>query len=73
MYKTGGLNVLKLNFEIDEDFDFPATFLSSLWQLRTEKKKVELFKIRTDFEAQVRLLRESRLTQTTEMIINIFD
>ena len=70
-------DVLKLNFEVDEDLDFPivwctATFLSSLWQLRTEKKRVDLFKIRAELEAKVRLLRESRLTQTTEMILNIF-
>ena len=40
-------DVLKLNFEVDEELDFPivwctATFLSSLRQLRTEKKRVEL-------------------------------
>ena len=71
-------DILQLNFDDNEEMDFPivwciATFLSSLWQLRADKKRVELIKIRSDMEAQVRLLRESRLTNTTDMISNIFD
>ena len=70
-------DVLTLNFDSNEDLDFPlvwctATFLSSLWQLRADKKRVELIKIRTDLEAQVSLLRESRFTKTLEMLSTIF-
>ena len=70
-------DILNLNFDVQEELDFPlvwctASFLSALWNLRTEKKRVELIKIRAEMEAQVRLLRESRLIKTTEMISNIF-
>ena len=70
-------DILNLNFDVQEELDFPlvwctASFLSALWNLRTEKKRVELIKIRAEMEAQVRLLRESRLIKTTEMISNIY-
>jgi hypothetical protein len=69
--------ILTLNFEPSEDFNFPiiwsiAHFLSSLWQLRVEKKKVELIKIRTDMEASCRLLRDSRLLHTNDILNQIF-
>ena len=70
-------DILKLNFDVAEELCFPlvwctATFLSSLWHLRLEKKTVELIKIRADMESKVRLLRESRLTTTSDMLSNIF-
>ena len=69
--------ILTLNFEATEETKFPliwsiAHFLSSIWKLRVEKKRVELVKIRTDMEASVRLLRESRLLQTTEILSILF-
>ena len=69
--------VLTLDYDIEESLQFPlvwitASFLSSLWQLRQDKKKVELIKIRADLEANCRLLRESRLTSTTEVLNQIF-
>ena len=71
------LDILQLNFDLDEELNFPivwctATFLSSLWLLRSDKKKVELFKIRADMESKVRLLRESRLLKTSEILSTIF-
>ena len=69
--------VLTLNFQPADHLTFPivwsiAHFLSSLWQLRVEKKRVQLMKIRTDMEASCRLLRESRLTHTAEILNQIF-
>ena len=69
--------ILAINFQTEEQLLFPlvwttASFLSSIWQLRVEKKRVELIKIRADLEASVRLLRESRLTSTMEMLSKIF-
>ena len=69
--------VLSLNFLPPEDLNFffvwsIAYFLSSMWQLRTDKKKVDLIKIRTDMEASIRLLRESRLYQSTAILNLIF-
>ena len=66
-------DILTINFQTEEHLIFSlvwitASFLSSLWQLRVEKKRVELMKIRTDMEASVRLLRESRLTNTIEVL-----
>jgi hypothetical protein len=69
--------ILTLDYTIEEELQFPivwttATFLSTLWQLRVEKKKVELIKIRSEMESSCRLLRESRLAKTTEMLSQIF-
>ena len=54
--------VLTLDYDIEESLQFPlvwitASFLSSLWQLRQDKKKVELIKIRADLEANCKILR----------------
>ena len=70
-------DILRLNFNSEEELNFPlvwcaATFLSSLWKLRTEKKTVELFKIRSELEANCRMLRESRLEVTSSMLSQIF-
>ena len=69
--------ILTLNFDPPEDYSFPvvwsiAHFLSSLWQLRAEKKQVQLIKIRSDMEASCRLLRESRLHKTNDILTKIF-
>ena len=69
--------ILTLDFEIEEDLHFPivwitATFLSTLWQLRADKKRVELIKIKAELEASCRLLRESRLAKTNQIMTQIF-
>ena len=69
--------VLTLELEAVEDQQFPlvwciASFLSTLWHLRSEKKRVELIKIRSEIEANCRLLRESRLVKTKEILAQIF-
>ena len=69
--------ILTLNYQIEEEFQFPivwttAAFLSTIWNLRTEKKRVELIRIRAEMEASCRLLRESRLNKTSEMLSQIF-
>ena len=69
--------ILTLNYTVKEDLQFSmvwttVAFLSTVWNLRTEKKKVDLIRIRAEMEASCRLLRESRLTKTTEMLSQIF-
>ena len=69
--------ILSINFRTEEHLLFPlvwttASFFSSLWQLRVEKKRVELIKVRAEMEARVRLLRGSKLTNTIEMLSKIF-
>ena len=69
--------ILRLDFHVQEDHLFPmvwttASFLSTVCQLRTEKKRVELVKIRSELEASCRLLRESRLNKTLEILTKLF-
>ena len=69
--------ILTLNINTSDELSFPlvwtiAHFLSSLWQLRAEKKRVELIKIRTNMEASCRLLRDCRLIKTAEVLSQIF-
>ena len=69
--------ILTLNFSIEEKLQFPivrttAAFLSASWNLRIEKKRVDLIKIRAELEASCRLLRESRLDYTVEVLSQIF-
>ena len=69
--------ILTLDYDCQEDLSFPITwktahFLSSLWQLRVEKKAIQLIRIRSDMEASCRLLRESRLAGTSDLINQIF-
>ena len=69
--------ILTLDFSSEEEFQFSmiwitASFLCELFQLRVDKKRVELIKIRSELEASCRLLRESRLDNTIEMLSQIF-
>ena len=61
--------ILTLNFSM---IWITASFLCELFQLRVDKKRVELIKIRSELEASCRLLRESRLDSTIEMLSQIF-
>ena len=70
-------NILTLDFQTPEENFFPlvwntASFLSSLWQLRVDKKRVEMIKIRSEMEASCRLLRESRRVATMRILQEIF-
>ena len=70
-------NILTLGFDHTGEDSFSivwtiAHFLSSVWQLRVKKKPIQLFKIRSDMEASCRLLRESRLEKTSELLKQIF-
>ena len=70
--------ILTLDYEFEEDQQFAivwvtGTFLSALWQLRVEKKRVELIRIRSEVEASCRLLRESSLNKIEETLNQIFE
>ena len=69
--------ILTLDFDCQEEQSFPVTwaiahFLSSLWQMRVAKKAIQLIKIRSEMEASCRLLRESRLEKTSDLLSQIF-
>ena len=57
--------ILTLNFELSADLQLPitwsiATFLSSLWSARADKRKVSIYAVRSEVEAACRILRESK-------------
>ena len=69
--------ILTLEFNSTEDLKFSITwssgqFLFSLWPLRAAKKSIQLIQIRSDMESNYRLLRESRLAETTAVLNLIF-
>ena len=69
--------IISHDYEFEKEMQFAivwvtGSFLSALWQLRVEKKRVDLVKIRSEMEANCRLLRESRLEKTTEVLAKIF-
>ena len=65
--------VLTLNFEMEDQMEFPlvwltSNFLRKIWDLRKEKKRCDLFRVRADLEAKVSLLRESRFSESAIII-----
>ena len=65
--------VLTLNFEMEDQMEFPlvwltSNFLKKIWDLRKEKKRCDLFRVRADLEAKVSLLRESRFSESAIII-----
>ena len=69
--------IMNLDYDFEEELHFSivwttGTFLSILWQLRVDKKRVDLVRIRSEMEASCRLLRECRSQKTTEILEQIF-
>ena len=65
--------IINLDYDFEEELHFSivwttGTFLSILWQLRVDKKRVDLVRIRSEMEASCRLLRECRSKKTTEIV-----
>ena len=72
---TARIMTLDYDFEEEQHFSIVWTtgnFLFALWKLRVEKKRVELISIRSELEANCRLLRESSLNSITEILSQIF-
>ena len=66
-------DVLTLNLEMDDPMELPSVWLISgvlqkIWDLRKEKKKCDLIRIRADLEAKVSLLRETRYKESAKII-----
>ena len=73
--------LLRLELDIDEEVRLPlvwlvATVFSAIWQLRLEKKQVQLFEVRAELEAKINLLRETRYSGSAikldELVENFF-
>jgi hypothetical protein len=72
------IKILTLDYDVTESLEFPLTwitvsFLSSLWSMRTDKKKVCLFKIRSDLEANCRILQETKFQNQNILTSQVVD
>ena len=59
------IKVLKLHLQLDSDLELPVVwFLSaswlSIWETRKSGRRPELYQVRSDLEAKVSMLRETR-------------
>ena len=65
--------VLRLEIDVDEGLELPLVWLvaasfSALWKLRVEKTKTTLFEIRSQLEAKINLLRETRYSNAASIL-----
>ena len=65
--------VLTLNFDVDKQMELPLVWLTSyilqkIWDSRKEKKRCDLVRVRSDLEAKVSLLRETRHSESEKTI-----
>jgi hypothetical protein len=73
------LQLLTLDFETEDSLEFPlvwviASSLSSLWAARKERRRVELYNIRSELEASCALLRKTSFTNEetrTDVILSL--
>ena len=73
--------ILTLNFQVETSLEIPitwviASYLFSIWSLRSEKKQITQYKIRSDLEASCRILSETRFinisTSVREILNSLF-
>ena len=67
---------LLLDFKIDHTLQFSVVwlagnFLMNIWNARSDKKQIRLYKIRADLESRASLLRESRYSDNGEIILEM--
>ena len=66
-------HILTLNFSVEEEKELPVVwvttnFLQKIWELRKEKKRCDLIRIRAELEAKVNLLRETKFSKSADII-----
>ena len=73
--------LLRLDFQVEEDLELPAVWLigsvlNTIWNLRQSSTKVRQYLVRSQLEAEINLLRETRFadaaTKIEELASNIF-
>ena len=69
-------NALLLNFEIEKSMEFPIVWFlavtwKNIWDARCDGKKPELYKIRSDMEARIALLRTTRSYENDAIMMEI--
>ena len=65
---------LRLQFETDESLEMPIVWVLSvswmnIWDLRQSGKRPQLYNIRSDLEAKISLLRETRRHANDDLMI----
>ena len=68
--------ILTLNFQVETSLEIPitwviASYLFSIWSLRSEKKQITQYKIRSDLEASCRILSETRFINISTSVREI--
>ena len=62
-------SLLRLDLHVDPDLELPlvlfiSTVLSSIWNLRQSNSRVQKYLVRSQMEANINLLRETRFAST---------
>ena len=71
-------SVLRLELNVEEDLELPlvwllATVFISIWKLRIDKSRVQLYEVRAQLEAKINLLRETRFRNATTLLDQLVD
>jgi hypothetical protein len=75
-------SLLRLELHVDPELELPvvlfiSTILSSVWNLRQSSNRVQKYLVRSQMEAKINLLKETRFSSTVvkleEFILSPFD
>ena len=66
-------SLLRLEFHVEPDLELPAvlfisTVLSSVWKLRQSNSRVQKYLVRSQMEAKINLLRETRYSNAAILL-----
>ena len=73
---------LRLEFDIAEEMELPLVWLvetvgQAIWKLRTDQSRVNLYDIKSQLEAKMSLIRETRLKSSAiiidQLVVNYID
>jgi hypothetical protein len=64
---------LRLELEVDEEMQLPLVWLvgtvcQAIWKLRIEKSRIQLYEVRSQLEAKINLLRETRYSNAATLL-----
>ena len=70
--------MLRLELELEEDLELPVTFilstvLQTVWNLRQSGGRVRQYQVRSQLEAEINLLRETRFQASVSKIEELAD
>ena len=64
---------LRLEINVEEDLELPLVWLMasvflSVWKLRVDKARIQLYQVRAQMEANINLLRETRFSNEAVLL-----